>query len=152
MLFLVSFTEGEWYLLTNGVCYETISDSTAQGIGEDMVEILHAGDYYGAFAQFPELAGIYFEDLDFMGYLLIIAGCIGVGCVVGLIAAGIMALMMKSVGSKYNAADYVRPGSMRLSTQRDIFLYSHVTRRAKPKNNPSSSGGGGSRGGAGGKL
>lgn len=152
MLFLVSFTEGEWYLLTNGVCYETISDSTAQGIGEDMVEILHAGDYYGAFAQFPELAGIYFEDLDFMGYLLIIAGCIGVGCVVGLIVAGIMALMMKSVGSKYNAADYVRPGSMRLSTQRDIFLYSHVTRRAKPKNNPSSGGGGGSRGGAGGKL
>lgn len=154
MLFLVSFTEGEWYLLTNGVCYETISDSTAQGIGEDMVEILHAGDYYGAFAQFPELTGIYFEDLDFMGYLIIIAGCLGVGCVIGLIVAGIMALMMKSVGSKHSAADYVRPGSMSLTTQRDIFLYSHVTRSAKPKNTSSSGGGssGGSRGGAGGKL
>lgn len=154
MLFLVSFTEGEWYLLTNGLCYETISDSTAQDIGEDLVDILHEGSYYDAFAQFPELAGIYFEDLDFMGYLIIIAGCMGVGCLIGLIVAGIMALMMKSVGSKHSAADYVRPGSMHLTSQRDIFLYSNVTRREKPKNTSSSGGGssGGSRGGAGGKL
>lgn len=153
ILFLVSFTEGEWYILTNGLCYDTISDSTAQDIGEELVDILHEGTYYDAFDQFPELAGIYFEDLDFFGYLIIIAGCMGVGLVIGLIVVGIMALMMKSVGAKHSAADYVRTGSMRISGSRDIFLYSQVSRTPKPKNTgSSSSGGGGRRGGAGGKL
>ena len=155
MLFLVSFTEGEWYILTNGQCHEIITDATAQSMGEELADILRQGNYCEAFSQFPELASIYFEDLDFLGYLIIIAICLGIGLVIGLIVAGIMALMMKSVGAKHSAADYVRSGSMRVTNQRDIFLYSQVTRTPKPKETSSSSGsggGGGSRGGAGGKL
>ena len=60
---------------------------------------------------------------------------------------------MKSVRQKNDAADYVRPGSMQLTHSRDLFLYSHVSRTAKPKNTSSGGGGGGgSRGGAGGRL
>ena len=84
-------------------------------------------------------------------YIKTIAICMGVGMLIGLIAVGIMASMMKSVKAKNHAADYVRPGSMRLTHQRDIFLYSHVHRTAKPKNTSSGSSGG-SRGGAGGRI
>ena len=75
------------------------------------------------------------------------------GLVIGLIAVGIMSAKMKTVRSQSHASDYVRPGSMQLTNQRDIFLYSHVSRRAKPKQTSSGgSRGGGSRGGAGGRL
>ena len=154
ILFLISFTEGEWYILTNGLCYENLGDATVREMGDELADILRQGNYLDAFLQFPEMTSVYFEDLGVLGYGLIIAGCMGVGCLIGLIVAGIMALMMKSVGLKSAASDYVRPGSMQLTGQRDIFLYSHVTKTAKPKNNTSSGGGrsGGSRGGAGGKL
>lgn len=152
ILYLVNLTEGEWYILTNGLCYDTLADSTTLKIGEELVDFLREGDYFAAFSQFPELTSVYFEDLGVMGYGLIIAGCLGVGCLIGLIVAGIMALRMKSVRSQNAASDYVRSGSMQLTSQRDIFLYSHVSRTPRPKSNSSGGGHGGSRGGAGGKI
>lgn len=155
ILFLVSFTEGEWYILTNGLCYETISDATVEDMGEELADILREGNFYEAFSQFPELTSIYFEDPGVFDYVAIVTICVGIGLVIGLIVVGIMALMMKSVGAKHSAADYVRSGSMHISGSRDIFLYSQVTRTPKPKNTSSSSSGrsgGGSRGGAGGRL
>lgn len=160
MLLLVSFTEGEWYLLTNGACAWYISDYEAEDIGETVVPVLQAGAYYDAAVLFTELAGEVFAqnndgsygqevDLTFGEAAFF---CIPIGLVIGLIVAGIMALKMKSVSKQHSAADYVRPGSMQLTNQRDIFLYSQVTRTPRPKNNSSSGGGGGSRGGAGGKL
>lgn len=169
ILLLVSFTEGEWYILTNGACYERISDYDANRIGEELVPILQSGDYYEAFTRFPELAHLAFGDSSIANYGGVdgptavyetteknygktVAISMGAGLLIGLIAVGIMAFQMKSVRPQNSASDYVRPGSMQLTSQRDIFLYSHVTRRAKPKNNASSGRGGGSRGGAGGRL
>ena len=80
-----------------------------------------------------------------------VAISMGVGILIGLIAVGIMAAMMKSVRPQNSASNYVRSGSMQLNNQRDIFLYSHVTRTPRPKSN-SSGGSGGSRGGAGGRI
>ena len=162
MLLLISFTEGEWYILTNGACAWYISDSEAEDIGEIVVPVLQAGAYYDAFMLFEELSsevfmenndGTYGQEVDLtFGEAALF--CMPIGLVVGLIVAGIMALCMKSVRMQSSAADYVRPGSMQLTTQRDIFLYSRVTRTPKPKNNSSSGSrpGGVSRGGAGGKL
>ena len=79
-----------------------------------------------------------------------IAISMGVGLLIGLLAVGVMASMMKSVRSQNGASDYVRHGSMHLTNQRDIFLYSHVTRTPRPKSN--STGSSGNRGGAGGRM
>ena len=163
ILLLVSLTEGEWYILTNGVCYDRISDWDAEEMGEILVEYLRDGDYYEAFAMFPELAEHFMEASDSnvggveaptgkKNYGKTIAICMGVGLLIGLIAVAIMASMMKTVRSQSGAADYVRSGSMHLTNQRDIFLYSHVTRTPRPKSNSSGSSGGGSRGGAGGRI
>ena len=172
ILLLVSLSEGQWYILTNGICADVISDWDAESIGEDVVSYLREGDYYGAFAAFPELAARYFSGSSMS--IGIIGGADGptavfvtternfgktigismaVGILIALIVVGIMAYKMKSVRPQNSAGDYIRPGSMHLTQSRDIFLYSHVHRTPKPKNNSSGGGhSGGSRGGAGGRI
>ena len=170
ILLLVSLTEGEWYILTNGACYENMTDEEAQFIGDTLVSYLRDGAYYEAFLLFPELAAELYDNstvsqiggsdgptavyvTESKNYGKTIGISMAVGLLIGLISVGIMSAMMKSVHSQSNASDYVRAGSMHLTEQRDIFLYSHVTRTPRPKSNSSgSSGGGGSRGGAGGKI
>lgn len=166
ILLLVSLTEGQWYILTNGACYENISNEEADQIGQTLVPYLREGDYYEAFVLFVDLAAdAYSSSISTVGgvdapesagrnYGKTIAICMGVGILIGLIAVGIMASRMKTVRMQSGASDYVRSGSMQLTGQRDIFLYSHVSRTPKPKNHASGGhhGGGGSRGGAGGRI
>ena len=170
ILLLVSLTEGQWYILTNGACHDRISDWDAEEMGEILVQYLRDGDYYEAFYLFPELADQFMSASEsFVGgvdgptavyethsknYGKTIAICMVVGLLIGGISVGIMASMMKSVRPQHSAAEYTRPGSMQLTNQRDIFLYSHVTRTPRPKSGSSGGGGsrGGSRGGAGGRI
>lgn len=171
ILLLVSLSEGQWYILTNGACHDRISDWDAESIGGDVVSMIRNGDYYEAFAAFPELAAQYFSGSDVSigiiggadgptavfvtserNYWKTIGISMAVGMVIGLIAVGIMAAKMKSVRQQSGAGDYIRPGSMNLTRSRDIFLYSHVHRTPKPKNNSSGGSHGGSRGGAGGRI
>jgi len=69
---------------------------------------------------------------------LLIAG------IVGLVAAVVVALILrgqlKSVRARRGAADYTRPGSLYISSSYENFLYRHVDRTAKPKDNGSSGG------------
>ena len=179
ILLLVSLEEGQWYILTNGECYYRISDREAQSIGEQILPMIRDGSYYAAFLRFPELAAeIYvsaestqqwepgLEVDDYEDYesespkKMKLSTCILIGMLIGLVVTGIMAAMMKTVRQQSGASDYIRPGSMKLTNTRDIFLYSHVSR--SPKSSSSSSGGGsrggggrsggGSRGGAGGRI
>ena len=164
ILYLVSLTEGEWYILTNGQCYHRISNSTTQDMGDTLVAYLRDGEYYEAFALFPELAAQAYTDSvpgeELPGdapaqknYGKTIAISMVVGLAIGGIAAGVMAMQMKTVRQQQGASDYMRSGSMQLHDRRDIFLYSHVSRVPKPKQSSGGShGGGGSRGGAGGKI
>lgn len=168
ILLLVSLGEGEWYIYLNGQCLDRITDWGAETIGEELVPLIREGSYYGAFLKFPELAmeiyeaneltfeeDFYFEPVvSQKNYGKTIAICMVVGLVIGLIAVGIMASQMKSVHQQSGASDYIRPGSMHVTHSRDIFLYSRVTRTAKPKNNSSSGGSrsSGGSGGAGGRL
>lgn len=168
ILLLVSLDEGEWYILTNGECYNRIDNWDAEAIGEELVPMIRDGSYYAAFMKFPELAAeVYaeneplWEDPDTevapaipkKNYGKTIAICMAVGLLIGLIAVGVMSAKMKTVRLQSGASDYVRTGSMSVSRSRDIFLYSQVTRTPRPKSNSSGGGSsGGSRGGAGGKL
>jgi len=61
ILLLVSLEEGQWYILTNGECYDRISDGEAEAIGEELVPMIQDGTYYAAFLKFPELAAEVFE-------------------------------------------------------------------------------------------
>ena len=170
MLYLVSLTEGEWYILLKGECAGRLSDRDASQIGEELVELLRDGQYYAAFLAFPEKAlEVYLEnapviedtyeytdeeleDLTLFDYFIAFGGW---GFLVAAVVVIIMLVKMKSVGKKYAASDYIIPGSARVTVSRDIFLYANTTRTRREESSSSSSSGGSSgrsTGGAGGKI
>ena len=73
-----------------------------------------------------------------------------IGLVVATITVLIMRRSLKSVRGKADASEYIVKDSFVLTSERDIFLYSTVTRVPIPKNTSSNSGG--SRGGASGRF
>lgn len=70
-----------------------------------------------------------------------------------LIPMSVLKGQLKSVRMQNAATSYVRPNSMQLTQERDLFLYRNVTRTARPKNNSGSGGssGGGSHSSTGGR-
>ena len=83
--------------------------------------------------------------------------------IIGLIIAAMTVLVMRSkmntAKMQKSAANYLKDGSFRLRQRSDMFLYSRVTRTARPKNTSSGGGssvhrssGGISHGGRGGRF
>ena len=57
---------------------------------------------------------------------------------------GVMKSRLKSVAPQRDATSYVRQGSMKLTNQRDLYLYREVHRTERPKETDSGSSGGSS--------
>lgn len=70
-----------------------------------------------------------------------------IGIIIAFIYTSTLKSKLKTVHSKPSAKDYVVPGSLQITQQRDIFIHSSVKRVPKPKNNSSSRSGGSSFGG-----
>ncbi len=116
-------------------------------MSEYFIDDLGENDYYGGVMGFLE--GIE-SELSFP-WLLNIVIAVAVGLVIGFIVVSAMKSKLKTVRFAQNAHSYVRDGSFNLEKSRDLYLYSTVTRVAKPKNNSSGgrSGGGSGRSGGG---
>ncbi len=71
-----------------------------------------------------------------------------ISVVIGIIVAAgytsVLQSQLKTVKSKPSASDYVVPGSVQITQQRDVFMYRDVKKTPKPKNNTSSGRSGGS--------
>lgn len=78
----------------------------------------------------------YGENRD--GVLLVI------GLITALIVTGVMKSRLKSVAPQRDATSYVRQGSMKLTNQRDLYLYREIHRTERPKETDSGSSGGSS--------
>ncbi len=72
-----------------------------------------------------------------------------IGIVIAFIYTAYLKSQLKTVKSKASASDYIIPGSMQLTQQRDVFMYRNVKKTPKPKNNSSSGRSGGSSFGGG---
>ena len=64
-----------------------------------------------------------------------------IGIALAFATVSFMTKGLKSVRKKESAADYVVPGSMRLTRNEDVFLYSNVSKSAKVQDNSDSSSG-----------
>ncbi len=85
------------------------------------------------------------ERLHYLPLGTFALGSLVIGFVIALIAVSVMKGKLKSVRLQAAATDYVRPGSMNLTESQDLFLYTHTTRTARPRDNDhGGSGGGGS--------
>lgn len=151
VLLVVCMNLREYQIIGNGMARKAIDSDTCDLIGERIVSDLSDGNYAEAFDRFAEECDYYLNGyingfpFDF-GMNLVIA--LGIGLIVGLIVTFSLKGQLKSIRGKNQAHDYIRPDSMHLTTQRDLYLYRNVTRTKIQKNTSSgSSGSSRSRGG-----
>lgn len=186
LLFLLSMAERDWYISTSGNAIYALTDYGIQAVTEDVIPHLSAGNYYDAFDAFlnalPEYLDayvdgnpvdgyadysgdyyhgdqeevVYYEEPFVPSFEVALLG----GIVIAAVSVAIMRIGMITVKRQSGAGVYMNRNSYRLTAQRDMFLYSKVTKVRKPQNNSSSGGGssvhrsssGSSHGGGGGKF
>lgn len=152
VLLLVCMSQREYRILSNGYAGAAITAGDIELIGDAMVSDLSAGNYADAFRTFGEECA-YYLDGYLNGYPFPAGSCllvsVGIGVVAALIVLLVMRSQLKSVRRQNRAGNYVRPGSMNLRVRQDIYLYRTVSRRRRETGNSSSrpSGAGRSRGG-----
>lgn len=175
VLLLISMEERDWYITTTGSAITAITDARRGNMEDAFLSDLSGGYYYDAFSTYADMCDSYISGVQ-SGYYEegeayeestvgnfpwgpAILVSLAIGLVAALVVTGFMRGQLKSVRRKAAASDYVRPGSMNVAYANDVFLYSHVNRTAKPKDNDSSGGSathtsssGTTHGGGGGKF
>lgn len=176
-LLLVSMEDRDWYISTCGFGLTAITDAGLEAMSERFVPYLSDGEYYEAFSAYAELCDSFVSraregdpyDRDNLSELpdiprtpedwfFAIAVSVVIGLVVALIVCSVLKGKLKSVRMKGDAGDYTVKDSLMITQSSEFYLYSHVTRTAKPKNNDSSgshshvSSSGSVHGGGGGKF
>lgn len=144
VLLLVCMDPRQYLILSNGYAGTAINSADIGRIGDRIVPNLSDGNYFDAFWDFGNECAYYLEGYTNgypyeAGFWLLVS--LGIGAVVALISLLVMWSKLKSVRRQNQAANYVRPGSMRLTLREDIYLYRTVTRRKRETNNSSGSGG-----------
>lgn len=165
ILFLISMEERDWYISTSGFGITAVTDAGREYMSERFLDDLKEGEYAAAFTLFAELCDDYLtqartgapydvdnlpkEPFEFLGCLIT---ALGIAFLISLTATGIMRSRLKSVHSQPAADSYVKKGSMKLTKETDLFLYQHIERREKPKENSGNSSHSGSSGYSGGSA
>ncbi len=146
-------TTRDWYISTCGTAIDVFTDAKIAAIGDDITPYLADGDFFGAYMEFAEQCDAANTHAPLAWYWIVVA--LVIGLVIAWIVVSSMKGQLKTVRSKTVADDYMRADSMVVSVSNDVFLFRHVDRRAKPKNNSSSthtSSSGRTHGGGGGKY
>ncbi|MCI8993831.1 MAG: TPM domain-containing protein [Eubacterium sp.] len=148
ILFLISMEERDWYISTTGYGITAVTDAGLEYMSEKFLGDLSEGNYAAAFTVFAEQCDSFLTQAKTdrpydVGNLpkepfpavrnLVIA--LVIGFIVALIVTGVMKSRLKSVHSQPAADRYVKNGSMQVTKRNDLFLYRHVDRREKPKEN-----------------
>ena len=156
ILLLVSMENRDWHITTTGYGITVFTDAGIKYLSKQFLDDLSDGNYAAAFTTYAEKCDEFItqaktgepydvnnlpkEPFDFLMWILI-------SVVVGLVAAYVITKIMKgklkTVRFQPAASNYVKQGSFNLTNSRDIFLYTHVDRRPRPKDTSS----GGSRSG-----
>lgn len=156
VLLLVSIGDRKWHISTCGYGITAFTDAGIQYLGEKMTPDMADGDYAAAFRTFIHWTNAYVTaareghpyDVDNMPHeplsILYLGLALFIGLVTALIVTGVMKSQLKSVAPQQDAASYVRQGSMKLTNQRDLFLYRDVHRTERPKESSSGDSGGSS--------
>ena len=163
IMLLVSFEEHDWYIATRGYAIHAFTDAGIQYIGNQIKGDLGDRNCYAAAEYFGQICdelisdakngNVYGEptgaiDDEDTGFVLPpptwILISIGAGLIVALVVVGSMKRKLKTVNLQAAANSYLKSGSLNITESNDIFLYSNVTRTAKPKNNDNNNGSGSS--------
>ena len=148
-ILLVSMEDRDWIITSCGDGQKSLNEDARNHLADLFVGELTNGNYDLAFHIFADESralllnyaqGVtYKTPFDLVPALLI---SVIVGAVAALLIVNGMKKKLKSVAPKCAASEYVTPGSLQLTQAHERFLYSHITRTAKPQNDRSSSSGG----------
>lgn len=161
ILLLVSMEYREWYISTTGYGRYALDDRLVDEIADAFLPDLSDGRYADAFEIFAEQCDMYIEAYNqgtSHSYNSVPAWMIPLCLVMGMVILAnipmfIMRSKMKPVALKAEANNYMKDGSLLMTQQRDVFLYSTVSRRKIEKQSNSHKGHSGrAHGGGGGKF
>jgi len=182
IILCINMGDRAWHISTAGECISIFTDSILESMGDRIVPYLSNGDFASAFNEFASEVDYYitayengetvepntaeYSESDYYdtaeysesleNYAVRIFMGLAVGVVAGLIGKGVLKSQLKSVHAQNTANNYVRKNSLNITRQQDMYLYSTVSRVAKPKSNSSGSSthstGGVSHGGTGGHF
>ena len=154
VLFLVSKGDRKYHISTKGAGIKAFTDYGIGRIREEIKPYLSDGDYFNACDEFLNITkdfvkaykdgtpydtdNPYNEEID---YVILEVIALVIAFVIALISVGIMRLRMNTAKPKGTAMEYIKKGSFKLTSEKDIFMYSTVTKTAKPKDNDNSAGG-----------
>lgn len=162
VLFMLSMADRDWVISTCGEGMDALTKYGHDQLMELVLPYLKNNNYYQGFQIFLSELEVYLEAYSngepieepenvFANVLI----CLIVGALAGLITILVMRSGMKTAVFQHGARDYMIPDSYQLRQQRDIFLYSHVTkvRRSSDSSSGSHRGSSGrSHGGSSGKF
>ena len=169
ILLLVSMEDSNWWISTAGYGITAVTDAGLDYMSDQFVPYLSDEEFAQAFEKFADLCDEFItqaktgdpydshnlpkEPFSLVTNLLI---AFGIGLVVAWIVTGSMKAKLKTVRQQAKADDYIASGSLQLTHSRDLFLYTHLDRREKPKSGSGSSthtsSSGTTHGGGGGKF
>lgn len=135
-LFLIS-TENKRHISTCGDGLEIYDDYLLDEIQYSCIMYLEINDYYNACKSFIEISNDALEEYYEFPLLMSLIISLVIGFIIAFVIVSAMKNKLKSVRRKLEANVYTKPGSMNITISNDIFLYSHVSKRPKPKNNNS---------------
>lgn len=153
-LLLVSMEDRDYWISTTGYGITAITDHGIAYLKNEILPELSDGEYADAFETFGEevsslvqrakAGDVYDDDPNerHFNWVFWIPVAVIVGIVLSIITAVIVKnSMMKSVREKANAAAYEKKDGLRLTENRDQFLYNTLTKHYNP---PKDNDGGGS--------
>lgn len=163
IMLLVSFENRDWYIATRGYAIQAFTDAGIKYIGNQIKGDLGEKNYYAAAEYFGRLCDEFITDAkngnvydEPMGAVddeddgsvlpppIWILISIAVGVVIAFIIVGSMKRKLHTVNMQAAANNYLKNGSLNITESNDIFLYSNVTKTAKPQDNDSNGGSGSS--------
>lgn len=187
VLLLLCMEKQAWYISTSGDAIYALTDYGIQQSMQPALTFFSPGGYYLGFDTWLDTLPAYFDAYrngtpidgyaddsgdyyhgdreSVVHYESKRSPNIILSIVIGLVAAALaiwgMIAAMNTKRQQHGAGSYLKAGSYHLRTQRDFFLYSNVSKTARPSESSSHSGGGSSvhhsssgrsHGGGGGKF
>lgn len=156
ILLLVSMEYRDYAISTTGYGIEVFTDAGLGYMEDEFVPYLSSGDYAKSFNTFVDLCEQFLiqaeegksYDVGNMPFKMpewyYVPVAIIIGFVIALIIVSIMKSSLTSVHKQRAAENYMRNGSLRITNQRENYLYNNVSKIRRD----TSSGSGGSRGGS----
>ena len=155
VLLLISMEYRDWAISTCGRGIDLLTDWELDSLFDSISGYLANNEFDLAFDAYLDYLPNYLVEKEacLLDYVRVVVVALIVGVIIAFFALSSMKSAMNTAVAQASASDYIVDGSFELPNCRDIYLYSNVTRTAKPKDTSTHrSSGGISHGGRSGKF